>query len=92
MYKRTWTKKFGKSEIFTKEDSFCQKVEVDMVRLADGEKKTYREENKEYGLVILGGKCTVSGDGFNYENIGDRENVFDGNATSVYIFPKNNGI
>ena len=88
MYKRTWTKKFGKSEIFTKEDSFCQKVEVDMIRLADGEKKSYREENKEYGLVILGGKCTVAGNGFNYENIGERQTVFDGNATSVYI-PRN---
>ena len=51
MYKRTWTKKFGKSEIFTKEDSFCQKVEIDMVKLADGQTKTYSETDKEYGKV-----------------------------------------
>jgi len=88
MYKRNWSKKFGKSEIFTKEDSFCQKVEIDMVKLADGQTKTYSETDKEYGLVILGGKCTVAGNGFNYENIGERKTVFDGNATSVYI-PRN---
>ena len=41
MYKRNWTKKFGKSEIFTREDSYCQNVEIDMVKLADGQTKTY---------------------------------------------------
>ena len=89
MFKRTWNKKYGKSEIFKNEDSFCQNVEIDMVRLADGEQKTYCEEDKEYGLLILGGKCTVCGDGFNYEKIGERETVFDGNATCVYV-PRNN--
>ena len=88
MYKRNWTKKFGKSEIFTNQDSFCQNVEIDMVKLADGQTKTYSECGKEYGLVILGGKCTVAGKGFSYENIGERETVFDGNATCVYV-PRN---
>jgi len=85
MYKRTWTKNFGKSEIYRAEDSFCQLVEMDMLRLADGDRKSYREENKEYALVILGGSCTVAGEGFAYENIGKRKNVFDGPATCVYI-------
>ena len=69
MYKRTWNKKYGKSEIYTKENSACQLVEIDMVRLADGEQKKYNEENKEYGLVILGGKCSVTGDGFEFNPI-----------------------
>lgn len=88
MYKRTWTKKYGKSEIYTKEDSFCQNVEIDMLKLADGEKKTYSEADKEYGVLILGGKCTVEGKDFKYENIGERETVFDGPATCVYV-PRN---
>lgn len=86
--KKTWTKKYGKSEIITKENSPCRNVEIDMVKLADGGKKSYCEENKEYGLLILGGKCTVEGEGFKYENIGERETVFDGNATCVYV-PRN---
>lgn len=85
MYKRTWNKKFGKSEIFKLENSFCQKVEMDMLRLADGDTKSYREENKEYALVILGGKCTVKGDNFTFENAGKRKDVFDGAATCIYI-------
>ena len=88
MYKRTWNKKYGKSQIFTKDDSFCQNVEIDMVRLAEGEIKSYNESDKEFGVLILSGKCTVEGDGFKYENIGERETVFDGNATCVYV-PRN---
>jgi len=85
MYKRSWNKKFGKSEIYKFEDSFCQKVEMDMLRLADGDTKSYKEENKEYALVILGGKCTVKGADFAFENAGKRENVFGGAATCIYI-------
>lgn len=88
MLKRNWNKKFGKSQIFTKDDSFCQNVEIDMVKLSEGQTKTYCEADKEFALVILSGKCTVEGNGFNYENIGERETVFDGNATCVYV-PRN---
>lgn len=87
-YKKTWNKKFGKSEIYTKENSACKLVEIDMVRLADGEQKKYNEENKEYGMVILGGKCSVSGAGFEFKSVGKRKDVFDGAATCVYV-PRN---
>lgn len=86
--KKTWNKKYGKSQILTKDNSTCKNVEIDMVRLADGETKSYDEEGKEFGLLILGGKCTVEAESFKYENIGERETVFDGNATCVYV-PRN---
>lgn len=41
--------------------------------------------NREYGLVILGGTCSVAGADFSFENIGKRKNVFDGPATCVYV-------
>ena len=88
MFKRSWNRKFGKSEIFTNEDSFCKNVEIDMVKLSDGQTKVYSETDKEFGLLILGGKCSVEGKDFKYENIGERETVFDGNATCVYV-PRN---
>lgn len=85
MFKRNWNKKFGKSEIYKRDDSYCQKVEIDMLRLAAGDTKSYRETDKEYALVILGGKCTVKGEDFAFENAGKRKNVFDGAATCVYV-------
>lgn len=87
-FKKTWNKKFGKSAVITAENSSCRLVEMDMLRLADGEKKTYSEQGKEFALVLLGGKCTVTADSFSYENIGRRADVFGGAATCVYI-PRN---
>lgn len=86
--KKTWNKAYGKCEIITKENSTCDLVEMDMVRLCDGAKKSYREENKEYGLLIMGGKCTVTGENFEFKSIGKRKDVFDGPATCVYV-PRN---
>ncbi len=83
--KKSWNKRYGKSEIITKANSTCKKVEMDMLRLSDGDKKAYREENKEYALILLGGKCTVRGEGFAFENEGVRKDVFDGAATCIYI-------
>lgn len=86
--KKTWNKKYGKSEIITKDNSPCKNVEIDMVKLIKGDKKSYSEADKEYGLLILNGKCTVEGATFKYENVGERETVFEGNATCVYV-PRN---
>ena len=36
--KKTWNKKYGKSEIITKENSTLKNVAIDMVRLADGQR------------------------------------------------------
>ena len=84
-YKRSWNNKFGKSEIYKRENSACQKVEIDMLRLADGDEKSYRENDKEYALVILGGKCDVYGEDFRFEDAGRRKDVFDGTATCIYV-------
>lgn len=86
--KKSWNKKYGRSEILTKDNSTCKLVEMDMLKLASGESKKYNEADKEFALVILGGKCTVKGEGIDYKNIGKRESVFDGAATCVYI-PRN---
>ena len=83
--KKTWNKKYGKSEIITKENSTLKNVEIDMVRLADGQTKAYDEKDTEFGIVIFGGKCKISGDGFDFGEIGKRKDVFDGPCTCVYV-------
>lgn len=83
--KKTWTKNYGKSSVITKENSPCKLCEIDMLKLADGSTKKYSEKDKEYGILILGGKCSVVGADFKFENIGKRATVFDGAATCVYV-------
>jgi len=87
-FKKTWDMKDGCAEIITKENSSLNMLEVDMLKLKKGESKTYEEKDKEYALIILGGCCSVQGDGMDFKNIGKRKNVFDGPATAVYI-PRN---
>ena len=46
-YKKSWNKSYGKSEIYKVGECACRKVEIDMLRLADGQVKSYREENNQ---------------------------------------------
>lgn len=57
----------------------------DFLRLSNG--VTYQGEtgNFETVLVILGGKATFTVEGQTWENVGERENVFAGKATSLYV-------
>lgn len=87
-YKRHWDGSYGCQSIYKKENSACQLIEVDMLRLPAGGSFTYSEKDKEYALILLGGTCSVSGDNLDYKNIGKRKNVFDGPATALYI-PRN---
>ncbi len=84
-FKKTWKMQNGTDEIVTKTNSSLGLLELDMVKLAQGESTEYHEQDKEYSIILLGGKCTITGDEFAYEKIGERENVFDGAATAVYI-------
>lgn len=87
-YKRSYNNQLGCTPIFKKEDSACKLIEVDMLNLKSGSSYTYNETDKEYALIILGGKCSVKSDDFSFENIGRRATVFDGPATALYI-PRN---
>lgn len=84
-FKKTWNMQNGCDSIITKENSSLCLLEMDMLKLAAGQRKEYDETGKEYALTILGGRCTVTGDGIDYQNIGKRNNVFDGPATALYI-------
>ena len=82
--KKHWNGQYGKSAFI--KNGTLGLIEADMLKLRAGEQKHYYEKDgKEYGLVILGGKCSVVGEGFAFENIGKRKNVFDGPAASVYL-------
>lgn len=87
-YKRHWDGGYGCQSIYTKENSACQLIEVDMLKLAAGQSFTYEEKDKEYALILLGGTCSISGDGLDFKQIGKRATVFDGPATALYI-PRN---
>jgi len=63
----------------------CKLLDFQKLILTDG--KTYEANtgDREFVLVLLGGKCTVEAGGKKFEKIGGRPNVFAGLPYSVYI-------
>jgi 5-deoxy-glucuronate isomerase len=53
--------------------------------LAPGESHRENTGDRELGIVVLGGKCSVETPGAGWKNIGARANVFDGLPYAVYV-------
>ncbi len=85
-YKKHWDySNEGLTELYKLCSSGCHAMEIDALMLTAGASFEDKTNGMEYGITILGGTCTISGDGFSYEHIGKRKNVFDGKAYAVYI-------
>jgi len=62
-----------------------KKSAFDLLKLEQGKTFSGNTENCEAAFVILSGACHIKGDGFRYENIGSRKDVFSGKPTCVYL-------
>lgn len=83
--KKVYTEKYGYERVVTSKNSSLYYAEADMLKLEDGKSYTVDEPGKEFVLVVLYGKCRICGEGFCFDEVGCRENVFDGAAESAYI-------
>ena len=88
-YKRHWDyTKSGLTPIYQLSNSACHAMEIDGLKLNAGEEYVGNTGAMEYGFTLLGGTCSITGDGFDYSHIGKSKNVFDGKAYAVYL-PRN---
>ena len=83
--KKSYAEKYGYERVITARNSVLAFEEIDMLKLADGKSFSVSETGKEFALIVLGGTCTVKGDGFSFEKVGKRKTPFDGVAEGVYI-------
>ena len=56
-----------------------------IVQLKQGTSWSADTGDFEAALVLLGGKCSVRGKGFEFAEVGGRKNVFDGKPHTVYL-------
>ena len=85
-YKRHWDyTKEGFVKIYETKNSACNFMEVYGLMLKEGYSYNCETGNMEYGITILDGTCDIIGEGFDFKSVGKRKNVFEGNATAVYI-------
>jgi len=79
----------GLAKIVSKGRMGLKLMEFGLLQMRKGEEFALSNGNNETALVVLGGKCVVSSDGFEFKNVGDRKDVFSGKAHTVYIPCKN---
>jgi 5-deoxy-glucuronate isomerase len=84
-YLKKYKAQNGFKKISTIGDGDLKLSEFGIIALNKGEKYQANTGSSEVALVILGGKCSVKGYGFEFENIGKREDVFSGKPYTVYI-------
>jgi len=76
----------GLSEILNPENSESDGLELALIRTLPGTPVEAVSEGRESLLVILGGRCSIAIQGMESRTgLGEREDVFSGAATSVYI-------
>ena len=75
----------GFTKIVRKNDMGLKLMEFGLIRLRNGEEYEAFNGENETVLVVLGGRCMLQGNGFQFEQVGDRMDVFSGKPHAVYI-------
>jgi 5-deoxy-glucuronate isomerase len=76
---------YGRQNVVSFGEGGLKKSVFDLLKLEAGKSYTGNTDNFESVFVILSGTCNISGDGFKFENIGNRKDVFSGKPTAVYL-------
>ena len=84
-YKVSCAMKPGFNKISSIGDGELKLTEFAVINLADKQRFAANSGGFEVALVVLGGKCAVKGDGFEFASVGERPDVFSGRPHTVYI-------
>ena len=76
---------YGYNKVFSPGACGMELTRFGILKLAAGTSYAGNTGEFEAALVLLGGKCAVKGDGFDFPEVGGRKNVFDGKPYTVYL-------
>ncbi len=62
-------------------------MDFGVVNLGEGETLRDGTKDEEAVFYIFGGNCSISGEGFKYPSVGNRQDVFSGKASAIYFPP-----
>ncbi|UCH36394.1 MAG: 5-deoxy-glucuronate isomerase [Armatimonadota bacterium] len=75
----------GYTPVISREKHGLEYLEFGLLRLGAGEHWAGETGEYEATVVILGGRCSIESSGGEWENVGTRQDVFDGKATAAYL-------
>ena len=90
-YKKTYTPNIGYTKICEKENCSCKRLEFGMIKLGKNDTVTLNTEGSEFAFVFLFGHADVTVGQTKLDNVGNRMNVFEGPAHTVYV-PRNQSV
>ena len=90
-YKKTYTPAIGYTKLCEIGKCSTKRLEFGMIELEKGDSVTIETEGKEYAFVFLVGHADVQVGETTWKAVGERQNVFDGPAHSVYV-PRNSTV
>ncbi len=85
--KKKYQKQRGYMPLSTIGESSLKRLEFGIIELGDGELTTYDTKDRETAFILLEGHCTVRFDGDVWENIGNRETVFENKRAVSFYMP-----
>jgi len=84
-YLHTCDTVLGFTRILRPIDSEMKLIGFGLLRMNAGQRHIFAADKLEIALILLGGRCTVRGNRFEYANIGNRQDVFSGPPCTVYL-------
>ena len=87
-YKKTYTPAKGYTPICKIGQCSLKKLEFGIIELDAGEKLPFYTEDKETAFIMLEGHCDVAVNGEVWENIGNRNSVFENRKAECFYMPR----
>ncbi|MCK9412934.1 MAG: 5-deoxy-glucuronate isomerase [Prolixibacteraceae bacterium] len=82
---KKYQKKYGLTHVVGKGESGLKKAMFDLLNLEAENSYIGDTGSNESAFVILSGTCSITGNDFKFEHIGNRKDVFSGKPTTVYL-------
>lgn len=79
--------KTGKHDIINSNDDRLQELSFSLLTLETGEECEWKTGAYESVFSVLIGTCTITTSEQRWENVGERQNVFDGRCHAIYLPP-----
>lgn len=76
---------FGLKNVVNEGEAGMKYAIFDLLKIEKGNRYTGNTQSCESAFVILSGSCNFRGNGFSFDKIGKRKDVFSGKPTTVYL-------
>ena len=87
-YKKAYKSQNGYTPICKIGECTLKKLEFGIIELEKGQSLDFYTEDKETAFIMLEGHCNVSVNGENWENIGNRNTVFENRRAESFYMPR----